>query len=59
LLSQVLATLSDYICQTAERRSYGLKSKDAILYEDDFEEALWFWEIYNTNVLPASIKKNI
>jgi hypothetical protein len=28
------------------------------LYEDDSEEALWYWELINTNLLPAFLKKN-
>jgi hypothetical protein len=55
VLDQVLSVLSDFICQSAERKSYGLRSKDSILYEDDSEEALYFWEISNTTILPPLI----
>jgi hypothetical protein len=54
VLEAILPTLSDYICQTAERRSYGLRQKDSIIYDDESEEALWYWEIINTSMLPIS-----
>jgi uncharacterized protein YlxW (UPF0749 family) len=50
---------SDLICSNAERKSYGVRNKDSILYEDESEDALWSWEITNTLLLPASMQKTV
>jgi hypothetical protein len=47
------------LCHIAERRSYGLRSKDSILYDDDSEDALFFWELSNTALLPAHLQRNL
>jgi hypothetical protein len=33
--------IKELICANAERKSYGIKSKDSTLYEDASKEALW------------------
>jgi hypothetical protein len=59
VLDPLLPNLADFICQSAERRSYGVRSKESILYEDQSQDALLFWEVSNVNVLSASLQKNI
>ena len=59
VLDPLLTKLGDFICQSAERRSYGVRSKESILYEDTSEDALWFWEVSNVGVLSASLQKNL
>jgi hypothetical protein len=59
VLDSLLTNLGDFICQSAERRSYGVRSKESILYEDESEDALWFWEVSNVGVLSASLQKNL
>ena len=59
LLDHLLPNLADFICQSAERRSYGVRSKESILYEDESQDALWFWEVSSVNVLPATLQKNL
>lgn len=51
--------LRDLICCNAERKTYGIKAKDAILYEDESPTALWCWEISNTLLLPAHLQKSL
>lgn len=55
----LLPGLPDLICTNAERKSYGIRSKDSILYEDESEEALWYWELFNTSLLPQDYLKNL
>jgi hypothetical protein len=55
----LLPGLSDLICTNAERKSYGIRSKDSILYEDESEDALWYWELFNTTLLPQTYLKNL
>jgi hypothetical protein len=44
--------MQELICANAERKSYGVRPKDAILYEDETVNALWCWEITNISLLP-------
>jgi hypothetical protein len=55
----LLPGLSDLICTNAERKSYGIRSKDSILYEDESEDGLWYWELFNTTLLPQTYLKNL
>ena len=41
----LLRGLQDLICTNAERKSYGIRCKESILYEDESPEAMYFWEI--------------
>jgi hypothetical protein len=45
--------LPQLICQNAERKLYGIESKDSIIYEDESPDASWTWEIQNILLLPA------
>ncbi len=47
--------MRELICQSAERKSYGIKPSDAICYDDESNEALWFWEISNVTLLPMKV----
>jgi hypothetical protein len=52
--------MKDLIPGYAERKSYGVRPpKDAVLYEDESEDALWCWELFNTNMLPASLSRDL
>jgi hypothetical protein len=46
------------IIASAERNSYGIRSKDSILYEDESENALYFWDYLNTAILPSELQKH-
>ncbi|TNV71357.1 hypothetical protein FGO68_gene12227 [Halteria grandinella] len=59
IFAQVLKLLTDFVSQCAERKSYGIKSKDAILYIDESADALWHWELFNFSFLPASLQQDI
>ena len=43
--------LSDLICTNAERKSYGIRPKESLLYEDNTPEALYSWEVTNLSLL--------
>lgn len=47
--------LSDLLCSNAERKSYGIRDKDSILYECESFDALWSWELTNTLLLPLPL----
>ena len=55
----MLPALSELICSNAERKSYGIRSKESIIYEDESEDALWCWELFNTSLLPQAYLKNL
>jgi len=50
LISELIT--DENVNQIAERKSYGIKEKDAIRYEDESENALWMWEVTNFKYLP-------
>ena len=52
-------SIKDLICINAERKSYGLRSKESILYEDEQRNAYWSWEITNTSLLPMNVQKTV
>lgn len=52
ILDEIMKGLSDIICSNAERKSYGVKEKDAITYLDESPNALWSWELTNSSLLP-------
>ncbi len=51
--------LSEIISANAERKSYGIRDKDSILYEDTNPDALWYWELFNTTFLPLNLQKSV
>ena len=53
-----LINLSELICTNAERKSYGIKAKDANLHDDESDNALWFWELTNISLLSQRLQKN-
>ena len=59
MLYSLLSGLPDLICTNAERKSYGIRSKDSILYEDESLDALWYWELFNTSLLPQDYLKDL
>lgn len=51
--------MDELICTNAERKSYGIKDKLAVIYECESKEALWHWEMTNTLFLPLNLQKLI
>ena len=58
-LSDLLPCLPELICTNAERKSYGVRSKDSVLYTDDSLDSLWRWELTNTSLLPLLLQRNL
>lgn len=54
-----MKSLADVICLYAERKSYGLKHKDAVTYLDEQSDALWQWELTNISLLSPILQRNI
>jgi len=54
-----LKSLADVICLYAERKSYGLKHKDAVTYLDEQSDALWQWELTNISLLSPVLQRTI
>lgn len=59
ILEEILKGLADVICSNAERKSYGVKHKDAVTYLDEHPDALWYWEITNIGLLSPALQKSI
>jgi hypothetical protein len=47
-----ISSLKQLICVSADRKSYGIKPKEAICYEDETSECLWSWEVQNMSFFP-------
>lgn len=54
-----MKSLADVICLYAERKSYGLKHKDAVTYLDEQSDALWQWELTNISLLSPVLQRTI
>lgn len=59
ILEEILKSLADVICLYAERKSYGLKHKDAVTYLDEQSDALWQWELTNISLLSPVLQRTI
>lgn len=54
-----MSELGDLILSFAERKSFGVRSKDSHLYEDESPDGLWHWELKNTSLLSQNVQRNL
>jgi len=48
-----LVDFQDFLMTNAERKSYGIRDKLSLIYDDESNDALWSWELINFKIFSA------